>query len=171
MPRYLNRQYPIALEQDSPDHNFVWVETNRDEDGITRQRSYGPKGWLYDIQRHARAEPISIDSGAPEFVITMGDPNDFCRKCLAPKGDEIVFCTHLNDVALEVEHFSIDGCDYTIITEEPNLLVVDVWLWDEDWNPFLEGINIEKVRRVTIAKPYIIETREPRRLVIQEADK
>lgn len=37
---------------------------------------------------------IDIELHTDELVITMGDPNDFCKECPTPQGNEIVLCSH-----------------------------------------------------------------------------
>ena len=62
--------------------------------------------------------------------------------------------------------------NYTIITEEPNHLIVEVWDTDVWWafTGLVEGVSISSLKRVEITKPYTIKIHEQNHLLVIEKE-
>ena len=84
--------------------------------------------------------------------------------------DSEVDILFIDSHVVECSLFEITDSDYTITTEEPNLLIIEVWIF----SGWFEGIDlggrseIESLKRVKIKYPCVITKREPDHLVVKK---
>ncbi|MGR3292484.1 MAG: hypothetical protein ACUZ9M_00545 [Candidatus Scalindua sp.] len=65
----------------------------------------------------------------------------------------------------------ITNTEYTILTREPNLLIIEVWDGYGGYQSIFDGVEIKTLRRVLISVPYTIEIYEPNKIVVLQKDR